>query len=573
MASNPPPDSGKANPIDTLPEPISAPESISKHRVADELQVDHDDLVALYVAVTRLSRTMEWEPLLEETLDAAIHLANADSGALMLVDAREGDLRIVAVRNLPAALLTSARVQIGEGTVGSVVKQRQSLLLSAREQIDGYPDAFPKDQIASSLCAPLHRPGTHDAQELQGALILNRRAGVPAFSLDDLRLISAFCTQASTALQNAHSYRRMQHRAVQFENLIDISQNLIASLRVDVVLRSIIDRAVELLSCEAGSLLLVDAETRELVFKVAVGPAEEQLIDTRLPPGVGIVGAVARDGKPLIVNDAKADPRHYGKVDTHTTLKTQSLLCVPLINKERILGVIEVMNKVNGTPFDDDDRDMLAAFAVQGAIALDNARLYSELRSAFADTVQVIANALDARDPSTAGHTARVTELAMTTAREMGWSREQLDILQIGALLHDIGKIGISDTILFKPSELTADEYRAMMRHPILGAKMLENVATLRPMLPYILYHQEWYDGMGYPFGLKGNEIPLEGRILAVVDTYDAMTSDRPYRQRLSEQQAMEEILRNRGTQFDPDIVDALVRAIQEKNAPREHGS
>ncbi len=290
-------------------------------------------------------------------------------------------------------------------------------------------------------------------------------------------------------------------------------------------------------------------------------------------PGVGIVGAVARDGKPLIVNDAKADPRHYGKVDASTTLKTQSLLCVPLINKERVLGVVEVMNKVNGTPFDDDDRDMLAAFAVQGAIALDNARLYSELRSAFADTVQVIANALDARDPSTAGHTARVTELAMATAREMDWSREQLDILQIGALLHDIGKIGIADMILFKPQELTADEYRAMMRHPILGAKMLENVATLRPMLPYILYHQERYDGMGYPFGLKGNEIPLEGRILAVVDTYDAMTSDRPYRQRLSEQQAMEEILRNRGTQFDPDVVDALVRAIQEKKAPRELSS
>jgi putative nucleotidyltransferase with HDIG domain len=240
---------------------------------------------------------------------------------------------------------------------------------------------------------------------------------------------------------------------------------------------------------------------------------------------------------------------------------------VPLTNKGHTLGVIEIVNKVNGIPFDDEDRDLLSTFAVPGAIAIENAQLYSDLRNTFADTVRIIANAVEARDPYTWGHTGRVTQLAIKTAREMGWSREQLEILEIGGLLHDIGKIGISDTILNKPTELTEDEKNEMKRHPVVGAKMLEGVAALRPMLPCILYHQERYDGAGYPFGLRGDEIPLEARILAAVDSFDAMTSDRPYRKGLSEEQANAEILRNRGTQFDPNVVDALMRVLSHSNS------
>lgn len=354
----------------------------------------------------------------------------------------------------------------------------------------------------------------------------------------------------------------LQQRAAQLQNLIEISRALTASLEVDVVLLAIVEKAVELLRCQTGSLLLVDEDTKELVFKVALPPAGEQLIDTRLPLGVGIVGAVARDGKPLIVNDAKADPRHYSGIDASTTLTTQSLLCVPLISKGRVIGVVEVMNKMNGTLFDEEDSQSLAAFATQGAIALENARLYSELKRAFTETVRVMTNAIEARDPYTRGHTERVTHLALGIARELGWSRERLETLEIGALVHDIGKIGVSDSILRKPARLTKQEYAKMKTHPVLGAAMLEGVSMLRPILPYILYHQERYDGTGYPFGLKGTEIPVEGRLLAVVDTFDAMTSDRPYRKGLSQEVAIAEIVRHRATQFDPDIVDALLRVF-----------
>ena len=559
-------DHARQSQIDTLPEPISGPESISKPVVAGEWPVQFADLVALYAAVTRIGTTLEWDPFVKEMLDAAVGLANADSGALMLLDEAAGDLYVASAWNLPEGSLPQNRVRIGEGVWGRVAEQLQPSLLE-RAQIDAFSDLFPKELVACAICAPLHRSGVGEGTPLQGVLVLTRHLGAPDYTQDDVRLVSAYCTQASKALQNVRSYRRIQRRAAQLEKLIDTSQDLIASLQVDVVLRSIIDRAVEMLDCEAGSLLLVDADTQELVFKVAVGPAGAQLVNTRLPPGAGIAGTVAQNGWPLIVNDAKADSRHYGEVDVNTAHETRSILCVPLMNKGHILGVVELLNKVNGTPFQDDDRDLLAAFAAQSAVALENARLYSDLRSAFADTVRIIANALDARDAYTAGHTSRVTELALATAREMNWTPEQLDHLQIGALLHDIGKIGISDSILFKPTELTEDEYGEMMRHPIVGAKMLEGVAALRPMLPYILYHQERYDGLGYPFGLKGTEIPLEGRILAVADTFDAMTSDRTYRRGLSETEAIAEILHNRGTQFDPDVVDAMQRSLLKKSS------
>ena len=195
---------------------------------------------------------------------------------------------------------------------------------------------------------------------------------------------------------------------------------------------------------------------------MVIGPASAQLVDTRLPPGVGIVGSVAKEGKPLIVNDAKSDPRHYTGIDDQTALQTVSLLAVPLITKGRVIGVLEVLNKGDKTPFGDDDCAALTALGIQSAIALENAKLYSDLKQAFTDTVRVIANAVEARDPYTAGHTSRVTAIALAMARELDLSREQIEYLEIGALLHDIGKIGITDLILRKPKSLTTDEYTEM---------------------------------------------------------------------------------------------------------------
>ncbi|MBI5030048.1 MAG: GAF domain-containing protein [Chloroflexi bacterium] len=520
------------------------------------------DLESLFAASADLGSSPDWETLYPKILKMALALVNATSGSVMLVEESSQRLAIAASENLPPAVVNETQTRIGEGVAGWVALHRQPLLLIGPIDSKQYPKSFPKpDQIASSLCVPILDHSNPNVPELLGIINLARSIGMPPLTANDLRLITAFATHAAIAIENARAYNQIRRRATQSQHLIEVSRDIAKSLDVDDVLTSIMERAVELLSAESGSLFLVDEQTGELEFQVVVGPASQKLLHTRLPAGVGIVGLTAQEGKPYIVNNAQTDPRHYNQVDNDTTLVTHSLLSVPLIDKERVIGVIEVLNKKDGTLFDGADCDILTAFAIQSAIVLNNAKLYSELRRSFAETVRIIANAVEARDPYTAGHTNRVTQIALAIASELNWTREQMEILEIGAYLHDIGKIGVSDAILRKPDHLTLEEYNEMKKHPVLGAQMLRGISALKPMLPYVLYHQERYDGKGYPFGLKSDEIPIEGRLLAVADTFDAMTSNRPYRAGLSQAQAIEEIVSRRGTQFDPDIVDSLLSA------------
>lgn len=518
-----------------------------------------DDLEALYNAAVELSSIVDWEILLTRVLEKAMALVKSTAGSLLLLDESSDCLFVVRSENLSKEIIARTKVRLGEGIAGWVAQNCEPLLLVGPIANEQYPKSFPKPlTIGSSICVPICAP-----EKMLGVLTLSRAVTAPHLTQDDLRLVSALGAHAGIALQNARGFRVARRNALQSEHLVQVSQHLAGSLDTDVVLHSILDKAVELLEAQSGSLLLVDEQTRELVFCVVNGPASRKLLNKRLPPGVGIVGAVARDGKPLIINDAKADPRHYGEIDLATATYTQSLLCVPLIAKGRTIGVVEIINKLDGTPFDKNDCDLLTAFAAQSSIALSNAQLYSELKRAFADTVRIIANAVEARDSNTAGHTNRVTAIGLAIAQELGWAREQMEFLEIGALLHDIGKIGMPDRVLNKPEDLTLEEYNLMKQHPIVGAQLLKGVGGLSSALPYILYHQERYDGKGYPFGLAGNAIPIEGRLLAVADTFDAMTSSRPYRDGLSVEEAVDEILRVRGTQFDPQVVDALIAAHQ----------
>jgi putative nucleotidyltransferase with HDIG domain len=548
-----------SSPFQSFPEPLSNPEPSTQPNSASDWQSRYSWMVALQATSMRLLASLDLDVLLSEIIHSALDLFRADGATVLLPQNKLGDFYIAKSQHLPEKIAQTRHIKSGEGVVGWVAQNRQTILLTSSSQVALY-GAVPDDQISSSLVIPILLPPSNGIDQFLGVLTISRQLAKLPFAPSDKLVADLFSQHVAIALRNAQNYRQAQRRVVQSDNLAEISRALISMLNVNDVLSTLMLKAVELLHCESGSLLLIDEETQEMVFKVAVGPASKIVIDTRLPKGVGIVGTVATSGKPLIVNDAKSDPRHFGDVDATTDLKTQTLLCVPLINKEHILGVIEVINREDGQPFDDDDMQLLAAYATQGTIALENAQLYSQLKRSFTDTVRVIANAVEARDPYTAGHTLRVTRYAMEIARELGWSEQQLEWLEIGGLLHDIGKVGVPDLILRKPSGLTDEEYTEMKRHPIVGVKMLEGVGALRPILPYILYHQERYDGHGYPFGLSKNEIPIEGRLLAVVDTFDAMTSDRPYRKGLSEEQALAEIKRNRGTQFDPKIADAFIR-------------
>jgi HD-GYP domain-containing protein (c-di-GMP phosphodiesterase class II) len=241
----------------------------------------------------------------------------------------------------------------------------------------------------------------------------------------------------------------------------------------------------------------------------------------------------------------------------------KSAICQPLMGKGKILGTLNLIRTKNLHQYTQGQLTTLSLFAAKAAIEIENSKLYQELEDAYFDTVAALSNAIEARDRYTRGHNERVWQITLGIAKGLGWSEDKIKELKMGAMLHDIGKIGVPDAILNKPGSLTPQEFAIMKRHPEVGANMVDKITFLNPALPYILYHHERFDGKGYPIGLRGEDIPLQGRLLAVVDTFDAITSDRPYRKGRSIDQAIIEIQNNAGTQFDPGVVAAFISTIE----------
>lgn len=233
----------------------------------------------------------------------------------------------------------------------------------------------------------------------------------------------------------------------------------------------------------------------------------------------------------------------------------------PIRINDRTVGLLNIQRPPCPEPFNTGDLKSLEILSGQVGNALENRRLMDRLQSAYKDMVHALAAALDARDRSTREHTDRVCHLAEAIAHELGWPEERIPELWLGCVLHDIGKIGVPDTILQKPGPLTQEEFEMMKTHPMCGVQMIESIPYLKPAIPYVLHHHEKFDGSGYPHGLAGEDIPIEARLLAVVDTFDAIISDRPYRKGRSIQVALAEIQAYSGTQFDPEIVAAFLRA------------
>jgi putative nucleotidyltransferase with HDIG domain len=346
--------------------------------------------------------------------------------------------------------------------------------------------------------------------------------------------------------------------------LVEAGINLSSILDLGELLNLIVELAASVVKAEAASLLLRDAKTGELVFEVALGAKSEDLVGVRIQPGQGVVGWVAEHLEPLLIADAQSDERFFAGMDRQTGFETRSLMCVPLKRGDRIIGALEMLNKQAGKLFTESDLELCAAFGSQAAVAIENARLIADKDEMFVASVDNLATALEFRDTETEGHSRRVREYTLAIAREMGVPREELETIGIGALLHDIGKIGVPDAILRKPGRLTDAEYEEMKTHAVTGFTILERNEFLAAAADLPLHHHERWDGTGYPHRLKGEDLAVGPRAFAVADTLDAITSDRPYRKAQSLAAAREEIQRFSGSQFDPRAVAALERLSEE---------
>ena len=345
----------------------------------------------------------------------------------------------------------------------------------------------------------------------------------------------------------------------QFRVIHEISQVIGSELENESLLKKIISETATLLKAKTVSLMLKDSEG-SLVIKHALGLSSEVIKKTRVRPGEGIAGWVAEEGKPILVRDVRKIKRSRSD---NTNYQSDSLLCAPLTIKGDVMGILNVTNRDGGGSFDERDLFLLTILGNHAAIAIENARLYGAIRENYFNTIKALVNAVEAKDNWTKDHSENVTNYSLKMADYLGLSEKQKDIIRYAGVLHDIGKIVISNSITDKPGKLNDEEWEKMREHPLIGQRILDPIDFLEPVKICIQTHHERCDGSGYPFGLLAHEIPLETRIISVADAYDAMTHSRPYREALTVMDAVDELKRSSGSQFDPKVVDSLVRIIE----------
>ncbi len=351
--------------------------------------------------------------------------------------------------------------------------------------------------------------------------------------------------------------------------LYDVGGEIGATLDPHDIADQTVQRVVDLLDAGGGVVCLAEdaasGRQPQVIGHADCAPCVADLV------GWATSQAIGKD-RSLIVNDLAeaAAPSANG---------TRSLVTSPLRARGRLIGALHVLDKAGDRGFSTEDQMLLETVASQVGVAIENSRLFQraqqhaldlaaaldELESTYDDTLAALSGALDLRDNETEGHARRVTRYSVRIAEVMGSRGQILVDIERGALLHDIGKIGVPDAILLKPAKLTDEEWAVMRTHPHLGYQMIRNIRFLSGASPIVLHHHERYDGGGYPAGLTGQDIPLGARIFAIADTFDAMTSDRPYRKALPYEAARDEIGRCAGSQFDPVVVEAFCQVPEEE--------
>jgi len=341
--------------------------------------------------------------------------------------------------------------------------------------------------------------------------------------------------------------------------LYQISRSISSTLELDNILKVILDFSVKISGANRGSVMLLDEKKNTFFIKAAYNLSEKVILNVTFAKDENTIGWVAKNKKSLYIKDLEKDKRFSKKeiVD----YKIKRLLMVPIIIEGEVKGVI---NLDNNTSFTTDIINLLKSFSEQAAVAINNARLYQKIQDSYFEIVKALAQAIEAKDPYTHGHSERVMKYSLAIAPRLGLSKEEKDSLRYAAILHDIGKIGVRGIILNNPNGLTTEEYDEVKRHPIIGENIISPIELLQPIRPLIRHHHEWYNGKGYPDGLSRENIPLGARILPVADAYDAMKSDRPYRKALTEETAIQELRQGSGTQFEPKIVKIFLEILKQ---------
>ena len=522
-------------------------ERLEKSRSSMERQIQRQSLVRQAGKAVR--STLEQSQLLRRILELAQEALSFDSCAVLLAD-EEKQALVVTAGVGHGRDVDGLAFPFGQGITGTVLTSGTGEVVEDVTTDERYIDGMTggRCEMAAPLMVNGDIIGVLDAEANQAA----------AFDDEDLDLFQIFASDVAVAIRNSRQFTQLERaNKVLSENVVEIermnaelsayaeqisqtnkdlerrvrelrtlyeaSQTITSSLDLNETLETIVNMTRVIINASSSAIRLLDEESEGLRSKAA-GEA--------VP-----VAEMTDDGS--------------GGTQLHTPLKIG----------DRTIGFFELGKEVG--EFNEEEKRMMRTLAGQAAIAIENSRLFDHTQRTYYETIRALAEALEARDAYTRGHSERVTRYALAIAKELNLSADDQKIIEHAGLLHDIGKIGISDTILHKPTKLSADDRKVIEHHPIFGDTILGPIKFLSEVQIVVKHHHERYDGTGYPDKLAGEDIPLSARIVCVADSFDAMTSDRPYRPALDRATAIAELEKNKGKQFDPDLVDVFVKLLE----------
>ncbi len=363
--------------------------------------------------------------------------------------------------------------------------------------------------------------------------------------------------------------RELEKRIQEMMSLLEAFKQLNSNIEIEDVFQDILQQMVNVLNAEAGTLWVLDP-ARDVIKAVAAhGESASKILHFEMAAGEGIVGQVITSGVEQLIGEASENPYWAKWVDSSSGFVTKSMITVPLAAKGNVLGALQLLNKNGDGLFSEQDMRIALALASQSALALHNSQMFDEVSRMLISMIRTLAKILDARDPYTAGHSERVAQYARAIAQRIGMEAAECEELYKAALLHDIGKIGIVDDVLRKPTRLTQEEYTDIKLHTVIGADILSNMEpkpAMRKAVATARSHHERLDGSGYPDALKGEDIPLFARIVGVADAFDAMTTTRSYSVGMPLKEAAEELVRCKDRLFDARLVDAFIEILEESD-------
>ena len=512
--------------------------------------------IGLRNVAERLGPTLDTEELIAIASGVIFDTVTSDLVMVLVIDRQTNRVRSASYR--------SVNLDFEPPPAGHVMR-RQSLTFSAIESANQIVELdYDDSPYASAEKLPCHHPGPFVAtpipiDQLHAGVILLARRESDSFATDDLSLMRQIAAMLSTALQNTIAHAERLRHTNDLIELQRISSTIASQLDLQKSLDEIVQAAPRLVEADSCAVGMLDGPD---LVRVAANGALAMAIPVRVPVEQLMVQEALRSTEPIVMTDLRAFPIAPGA----TVLPipdTRGWLGMPLIDPDgEPVGIISLMTD-EPRVWSERDRSLLATLASSAALAIQNARHFERTRDLLTASVESLAAAVEAKDQYTQNHSRQVARYAKRIAEALELDGETIGHVELAGLLHDVGKIGIPDSVLEKPGPLDGAEWAAMQLHPVIGEQILAGNPILKPLLAMVRHHHERWDGHGYPDSLRGDTIPLGASIISLAEALDTMTSQRPYRAAYGWEESLEEILSCSGAQFAPHVVAALMVAIE----------